>query len=148
MINEDYDISIIGIQSVDGESDEVILNTVGSYTKEGNSRYITYTEYDPETPSNSNLSTLKVDDDKVTLMSGEKETHLILEKGIRHKCCYDTGFGTLSMGVFTSVFSNCLDDSGGNLNVKYTLDIESSLSSCNEITVKVHRRNLGTLPQE
>ena len=141
MINEDYDISITGIQSIiDGEDDEISINTVGSYTKQGGARYITYNEYDPELPSSIHTSTLKVEPDCVTLISEQSNTRLILERGKRHRCCYDTGFGTLAMGVFTSTLLCDLKENGGRLNVKYTLDIDSVLSSCNEITVDVRRR--------
>lgn len=140
MLKEDYNISITGIQSLDGESDKINLNTVGSYTTRGNIRYIAYNEYDPENPETAHTSILKIENECMTVISPGSSTRLILEKGIRHRCCYDSGFGALTLGIFTSSFSSDLNDGGGKLNVKYTLDIDSSLSSCNEITVDVRKR--------
>lgn len=140
MINEDYDISIIGKQSYDGDAGEITLNTVGSYTKRGKIRYISYKEYYEGTASRT--AVLKIEDEKVTMIHGKSATRLVLEKGIRHRCHYDTGYGSLTLGIFTSDFISSLEDSGGRLNVKYTMDIDSSISSFNEITVDVKRRNL------
>ena len=41
------------------------------------------------------------------------------------------------VGVFTSSFSSHLNEQGGSLRVRYTLDINSSLSSNNEISVTI-----------
>lgn len=140
MLREDYDINIVGRQVYEDDSGEVTLNTTGSYTSRGNARFIAYKEYDTENPKVSFTSVLKVEPGKVTLMRSGSATRLILEEGRRHICLYDTGYGTLSVGVFTSQLSSSLGDQGGRVDVKYTLDIDSNLSSSNEITVEVKRR--------
>ena len=81
---------------------------------------------------------LKVDGgNTVTLMRGGGNTRLILEKGKRHQCQYDTGFGALLVGVFTSEVDSRLHDKGGELAVNYTLDINADLSSINEILITI-----------
>ena len=65
---------------------------------------------------------------------------MILEKGRRHLCLYDTGYGMLTVGVFTSQLDSSLGEQGGRVDIKYTLDIDSNLSSSNEITVEVKPR--------
>lgn len=143
MIDEDYLISIIGRQTVDGETGEVKLNTVGSYRKQGNARLIAYKEYDEDDPKRSRTAILKIEDNsKVTMMKAGTPTRLILEKGKRHTCIYGTEFGALSIGVYTSELKSELSDAGGKLSVNYTLDIESSLSSSNEILVEVRPGNI------
>ena len=135
-MKEDYLISIIGRQKVDGESGEVRLTTRGSYTVKGNSRYIVYQEYDEDSQLSPQTSILKVEDqeNRVTLMDG---TRLILEKGKRHLCQYDTGYGSLVVGVFTSTLRSSLGEKGGRVDINYTLDINSDLSSINEISITV-----------
>lgn len=145
MEKDNYTISITGKQAYDGESGEIALNTTGSYTQQGQSQLITYTEYDEDNPKISYTSMLKVEKDKVTMMRDGGDTRLILEKGKRHLCLYDTGFGTMTVGVFTSEFSSSLNPSGGALNIKYTLDIDSNLSSKNEIKVEVKPRKAESL---
>jgi Uncharacterized protein conserved in bacteria len=141
MLKENYNISIIGKQSMDGDDmNEINLNTVGSYTKRGHTRFIAYKEYQADNPKLSHTSFLKVELGKVTVMYGNSPTRLILEEGKRHLCLYDTGFGSLTLGVFTSAVDDNLDDNGGKLDVAYTMDINCNLSSCNEIHVEVSPR--------
>ncbi len=146
MLKEDYDISITGRQFYDTDSGEVVLDTSGTYTQRAGSRFIAYREYDEENPKVAHTSVLKVEDNKVTMMRSGSATRLILEKGKRHLCVYDTGYGTLTVGVFTSELHSDLKCKGGKLNIKYTLDIDSNLSSKNEITVEVKPKHIGKTP--
>lgn len=140
MLNDNYHIDIIGRQVYDAddvEPGEISLRTTGTYTERGGARFIAYKEYDEDNPRISHTAVLKVEPGKVTMMRAGSATRLILEEGRRHLCVYDTGFGTLSVGVFTSKLSSSLSRSGGKLKVQYTLDIDSNLSSCNELEVRV-----------
>ena len=140
MLKDNYHIDIIGRQVYDAddvEPGEVALRTTGTYTERGGARFIAYKEYDEENPRIAHTAVLKVEPGKVTMMRAGSATRLILEEGRRHLCVYDTGFGTLSVGVFTSKLSSSLSRSGGRLKVQYTLDIDSNLSSCNELEVRV-----------
>lgn len=137
-MQENYRISILGRQKVDGEVGEIELTTFGSYVKKGKSRYIVYKEYEEGLASQPRTSVLKIDgQDRVTLMRGTEGTRLILENGKRHLCQYNTGYGSMMVGIFTKRLNAALDDDGGKLEISYTLDINSTLSSINEITVTV-----------
>lgn len=140
MLKDDYDISITGRQEYDSDSGEISLSTTGSYTQRGGARFIAYKEYDEDNPKVSYTSVLKIEPGKVTMMRSGSDTRLILEKGRRHLCLYDTGFGSLTVGVFTHELTSSLGNKGGSLNVKYTLDIDSTLSSSNQILVEVKPR--------
>ncbi|MCY1712652.1 DUF1934 domain-containing protein [Caproiciproducens galactitolivorans] len=140
---ENYLISIKGRQRIDDETGEVELTTLGSYVRKGDSQYIVYKEYDTENSNAAKTSVLKVDGNKkVTLMRGGADrTRLILESGKRHLCQYDTGFGNMMVGVFTSKVKSELGDLGGKLEIYYTLDINSNLSSLNELFITVKEAN-------
>ena len=142
-MQENFLISIRGRQRVDDETGEVELTTLGSYVRRGDSRYIVYKEYTSEDKSRTRTSILRIDgSSKVTLMrGGEDSTRLILERGKRHLCQYDTEYGNMMIGVFTSRVRSELNDLGGKLEVSYTLDINSSLSSQNEIFITVKEAN-------
>ena len=140
MLKDDYQIDIIGRQVYDAddpEPGEVSLRTTGTYTERGGARFIAYKEYDEENPRVAHTAVLKVEPGKVTMMRAGSATRLILEEGRRHLCVYDTGYGTLSVGVFTSKLRSSLSRSGGKLHVQYTHDSDSNLSSCNELEVRV-----------
>ena len=87
-MQENYLISIVGTQEIDGEKDQIELTTVGTYVRKGNSRYIVYHEFNQDLPAGKVTSVLKVEDDKrVTLIrSGGQRSRLVLEKGKRHLC--------------------------------------------------------------
>lgn len=139
-MQENYLISITGRQLVDGEQGEINLTTYGSYALKGQKRYIVYKEY-PEDNAPPITSVLKIDPEKVTLSHTGDATRLILEKGQRHLCQYDTGVGSLMVGVFTKELESSLGEKGGELKINYTLDINSVLSSMNEIFVTVKEAN-------
>lgn len=139
MTKDTHDISIVGRQFYDDDTGEVLLSTTGVYTKRGSTRFIAYREYEEDNPSVSHTALLKVEDDKVTMSRSGTSTRLILERGQRHLCLYDTGFGGLTVGVFTSQLDSTLEDEGGKLDIKYTLDVDSSLSSRNEIQIEVRK---------
>lgn len=137
-MQENYLISIKNRQQMDGETGEIEVTTLGSYVKKGDSRYIVYKEYDTENNRPTQTSVLKVEgNSRVTLMRSEGKTRLVLEKGKRHLCPYDTGYGYMTIGVFTSRVSSSLTDLGGQVEVSYTLDVNASLSSLNEILITV-----------
>ena len=67
-MQENYLISIVGTQEIDGEKDQIELTTVGTYVRKGNSRYIVYHEDNQYFPAGPVTSVWKVEDDKrVTL---------------------------------------------------------------------------------
>lgn len=142
-MQENYLISIKGRQRIDDETGEIELTTLGSYVRKGDSQYIVYKEYDADNHNAAQTSVLKVDgNSKVTLMrTGADSTRLILENGKRHLCQYDTGYGRMMVGVFTSKVKSELGECGGNLEVNYTLDINSNLSSLNELFITVKEAN-------
>ena len=142
-MQENYLISIVGQQQIDGETGKIELTTLGSYITKGDTRFIVYKEYDPDNSNLSTTSILKVDrENTVTLMrGGAGHTRLVLEEGKRHLCQYDTGFGTMMVGIFTNSVRSRLEKGGGRLEISYTLDINSGLSSMNEIFITVKEAN-------
>ena len=140
--NNEYLISVTGIQEVDGEKDKIELQTVGKYTLKPDHAYIGYKEYDEENPSVSSNNIIKVEnDDKVTIIrNGETQTRLILEKGRRHLCHYRTIAGDLMIGVFADTINNDLKANGGKLSVSYSLDFNNELISNNEFYIDIQEK--------
>lgn len=141
MLKEDYRISITGTQSY-GDLDEgeetVTLDTFGTYCCKGNSRFITYKEYDEDDPKLSRTAIVKVENDRVvTMLKAGTATRLVLEEGKRHSCIYSTDFGPISLGIYTQSVQSTLGDRGGELSLGYTLDLNSTLTSYNRVHVRV-----------
>lgn len=138
-MNENFLINITGIQELDGQKDKIEMTTAGSYVMKKNHTYISYKEYDDENPQISSGNIIKVEgNDKVTIIrNGGKQTRLILEKGKRHQCHYRTIMGDLMIGVFADTINAELNEKGGKLHVKYSLDFNSDFVSNNEFYIDV-----------
>ncbi|MGN0501781.1 MAG: DUF1934 domain-containing protein [Ruminococcus sp.] len=140
---EKYLISIIGEQTLDGETDRVEVLTSGNYMIKKNHCYIGYKEYDEENPNKYSDNLIKVEDNIVTIIrKGEMQSRLMLEKGKRHQCLYQTVAGDLMIGVFTKTMKNTLNDKGGTLEVSYTLDFNTDLVSENRFIITVEEKNI------
>ena len=142
-MDENYILSVTGKQTVEDHSDKIELKTMASYVSKNGSRYITYKEYDTQNPNKKYRTTVKVGEGgTITVMKGGAESHnLILEKGVRHKCEYVTSFGIISLGVYTESVRIELGDNGGELEVHYSIDVQSELASKNELFLKIEEAN-------
>ncbi len=139
--NNKYLISIETRQVIDGESDKLEVITEGSYIMKNGRCFIGYTEYDQSSPENHYNNLIKVENNMVTITRrGEMKSQLMLEKGRRHQCIYNTGMGNLIIGVYTKTMKSSLDEHGGNLNVSYTLDFNNGLVSENSFDIKVEEK--------
>ncbi len=71
------------------------------------------------------------------LRSGAARSQLIIERGVRHQCLYGTGAGDLMIGVSGDEIVSRLTEDGGELEFKYSLYINTSLTSENEVYISV-----------
>ena len=102
MENQDkYMISIIGEQSLDGETDKIEVITTGKFMRKRDHYYIGYKEYSEENPAEYYDNLIKVEKNMVTInRKGQNQTRLILAKDRRHQCGYQTIAGAFSGGGF------------------------------------------------
>ncbi len=124
-------------QTTDGVTDESELFTRGEFRFHKGSYYIDYDESEATGYEGSHAQ-LKVDDNILTMTrTGKNFTGLIFENGVRHYCHYGTEFGSCMVGITTSVFRQNLTSDGGEISLKYSVDVNAGLMSENEITIKV-----------
>lgn len=131
-------ISIRGVQRVDNHEETIELMTEGDLSLRNDSYYISYNESEA-TGFFGSRTTLQVDPDNLVTMkrTGADRSQLIIESGRRHQCHYETGCGSLLIGVLGNDISSTLTERGGKLSFKYSLDINTSLASENEVYVDV-----------
>ena len=120
------------------ESDVIEMMTTGRFYRKNKLYYISYEETEA-TGYEGCRTTLKVGpNDKVTMTRfGPSRSQLIVEQGVRHQCQYDTGYGTMTIGVMGESFESTLSDRGGLLRFGYTLDIEATVASENTVSITV-----------
>ena len=140
-MDEKYRITVIGKQTVDGESDKIEVITAGDMTRADGKITITYPEYTEETPARQSDTTVTLDGRILSIdRTGEMSSHLILEKGVRHECLYSTPMGQMFIGIFTDEIHADLDEHGGEIRAAYQLDFNRVVVSYNEFYISVKEK--------
>lgn len=127
------------------EKDSTELITVGEYKSEDGVYTISYNDSEA-TGFEGCTTTLTVEKDKASLIrSGEKHnSNLIIEDGKKHHCVYSTPHGDLMVGVNAKKVIPALNENGGDLYLNYTIDINSTYMSDNELFIKVEETESET----
>ncbi len=141
-MKEDYLITVYGTMENDDDSDSIELLTRGNFVLKGDTFYITYKETEA-TGYTGSTTTVKVEgQSKVSMIrQGDSPSHLIIEKGCRHVCHYDTGAGALTLGVAADEISTKLTNNGGIVQFSYMLDVDSERVSKNSVKITVKSVN-------
>ena len=121
------------------EKEEFVeLMTRGQFVQKGGSYYITYKETET-TGYEGCTTTLKIaaDGSRVAMLrfgkGGGAGTQLLIEEGKRNLCHYETGYGSMTLGV---------TEKGGTAKFGYLLDANSAeLVSRNRLEVTVTHVN-------
>lgn len=149
-LKEDYIIRIksrieqrLDEPAAEEEKEEFVeLMTRGSFVLKGGSYYVTYRETET-TGYEGCTTTVKVakDESKVSMTRfGPAAGQLVVEKGIRHLCHYDTGYGAMTLGVAADEIHSRLTDEGGEVEFSYTLDADqNTILSRNLVRISVKR---------
>lgn len=133
-------IKMRSIQIVDGEETEVELLTKGDFAYE-NGRYRISYEDSEATGFENSVTVIEAEDNRMASVSrvGSAPSNLILEINKKHHCHYGTPYGDMMVGIFAHKIENRLSAEGGDLYMKYTIDINSSYVSDNEIIMEIER---------
>lgn len=138
-MKQDALIKIKGIQRAGGDDDVVEMLTTGSFAREDGNYIISYEESEATGFEGAQTTLLYEEaEGRVTLTrSGSVNTQLIVEKGKRHQCSYDLGFGSMIVGVNCSIIHSTLSEEGGQIAFAYSLDLNTALTSENQVLVAV-----------
>ncbi len=143
-LKENYIIRIKSRIEQDGETEQVELMTRGSFALRGGSYYITYRETET-TGYEGNVTTLKIaaDSSRVAMLRfGPQASQLVIEKGRRNLCHYETGYGSVALGVTADGIQCDLSPKGGTARFSYLLDGDvSTVISQNSLEVTVTHVN-------
>lgn len=141
MNQENYIITVVGRQTVDGEQDKIEVITAGDMTIEEGRITITYPEFTSDTPAKQTDTAVTLENGVLCIdRQGEMSSHLILEQGVRHECLYQTPMGQMFIGIFTDSITVDVDEHGGVINAAYQLDFNRSVVSYNEFNISVKEK--------
>lgn len=133
-------ISLTSIQHQDDDTSKTELLTKASFVRENGFDIISY-EDTSATGFEGSVTTIKVDSGKNAsiVREGTANSVLSLEIGRKHFCQYGTPYGCLQIGVYTHSIKNTIAEDG-RLYLKYTLDLNSSFLSDNEIIMTMQNQ--------
>jgi len=143
-MNKDVLITLKNVQSVDADHVETELITLGTFMSLGEDGYKIIYDESMVTSHEGTKTSLSCYGNRAASMerTGVMSANFMIEKDKKHHCHYGTPYGDFVIGIFTHEIINELTDSGGNLYFKYTLDVNSSYISDNE--VYVHIKSFGS----
>lgn len=132
-------INIKSIQHTEEDNDTTELFTYGFLSKSRNKdEYIVTYEESEATGFDGSYVVLDIKENIVKMQrKGAVSSSLIIEKGKKHHCHYGTEYGEFMIGINADDIKNDLGDSGGNLYLKYTIDINSGFLSENEMFINI-----------
>ena len=123
-MEEKYLITIKGTMEQDGQQESVELMTHGKFVQRNGACYIVYEETEATGYAGCTTTVKLSADNRMVTMTrfGKVPSQLVIEKGVRHICHYETGFGSVSLGVAADEITPELSEDGGRLQFSYTLD--------------------------
>ena len=154
-LKEDYIIRIksrieqrLDEPAAEEEKEEFVeLMTRGSFVLKGGSYYVTYRETET-TGYEGCTTTLKIaaDGSRVAMLrfgkGGGAGTQLLIEKGKRNLCHYETEVGSLTLGVTGDGIDCKLTEKGGSAAFSYLLDADDArIVSRNTLEMTVQHVN-------
>jgi uncharacterized beta-barrel protein YwiB (DUF1934 family) len=139
-MNKDVSINIKSVQIAEDERDTTELFTCGSFRarrgKDNNNYTLSYHESEVTGYAGNKISLAVTGDNMVVMQrSGDAPSNLIIEKGKKHHCHYGTPFGDFMVGISADDVQCNLNENGGDLYMKYTVDVNSTLMSQNEMFI-------------
>jgi uncharacterized beta-barrel protein YwiB (DUF1934 family) len=135
-------ITLKSVQWIEKESSETELITRGTAerTPDGGGVRICYEE-SAATGFDGCKTVLTCYGDDMATMTRDGglafSSDFVIEKGKKHHCHYNTPYGPLVLGVYTHAIENGLTESGGNLYMKYTIDVNSCYLSDTEVFLSI-----------
>lgn len=119
-------VSIIGETSIDGDGDKTELVTEGEYTFRNGKYLLRYREHLADVGGEC-TTVIKIDADSIVMSrNGNINTQMIFEEGKRHMSHYETPLGSFTIGVSTDMLKSEVGLDGGEVEIKYILDINNS----------------------
>ena len=138
-------LSIRGQQIFEGvqEPEVTELMTEGTLHMDDNHN-VTLTYQESElTGLEGTQTTIQVMPESVTILrEGEVNSQMVFQEGRKHLSLYNTPFGALTMGVNTRKMKVDLDETGGSIEIDYSIEIDHAVAGQNLFQIYVRTRNI------
>ncbi len=119
-------LSISGLQNPNTQDeDNISLLTEGFLFRRGKQFYISYEESELTGLRDTN-TVISVSEHRVSITrTGKYPSKMLFETGKSHMSVYPTDYGSLTIAVSTKGIENRLTDEGGELDIRYDIQIDN-----------------------
>lgn len=141
-VKEDYLMTMITHQDVEGEKEVIEMTAVAEFKGSANDYYISYSDDDGELKGCK--TTLHVENGSLITIrrEGAYDSHMVIEKNVRHVSHHNTPYGSFSMGFSAAEVESQMTKEGGKLNFKYSTDIDMRPVGEIEFEITIAQRNV------
>ncbi len=136
-------ISISGLQFELNSEEPVEVISVGEYFYRNGKHYVVYEELQMDDNSHEvTKNTIKISDNQVDIIKkGSNNVHMIFERNKKNVTFYNTPFGDLLFGLYTTSIRQSQKEEEIVVGLEYVLDINSNHVSDCSITIRITPRN-------
>lgn len=137
---KDILVSISGLQFEIDQDEAVEVISVGEYYNRNNKHYVIFEEMvEDENGHNSIIkNTIKISGKQVEIMKkGPNRMHMIFEENQKNMSYYETPFGTLLIGIYTTKIVIKEQENIINVTIDYGLEVNYTHVSDCTIDIKV-----------
>ena len=138
-------VSIKGLQFEVNEEEAVEVISVGEYYFRNDKHYLIYEDMITDGADGNHLTknTIKITKDQVDIMKkGASNVHMLFEKNKKNITFYNTPFGELLIGIYTTKMELKESEDKIELELEYALDINSNHISDCSIQIMVEPRGV------
>lgn len=143
-MTKDVMISIQGLQDYNETgADSIELTTAGKLRRLEEGYELSYEE-SALTGMEGTLTRFEIQPGRVLLTrSGQLNSEMVFEKGVRHLSLYDTPYGSMMVGVAARKVRSTINDCGGELEINYAIDIDHRLAGENSFSLQVRESHIS-----
>lgn len=136
---KDVVIDIKGVQGIDDQTDTIEFSTDGRYGIKDGEYYLSYNEGELLEGIDEVKTRIYIKNQNSVILQREGgiNSRMNIEKGVRNSCFYSTPIGDIAIGVFGQVIDFQLNESGGNIELQYTIDSNLQTISKNKVNISI-----------
>ena len=135
---KDVIIKIVGYQGLDNDTETVELTTEGKCGERNGEVLLSYVE--GELAGKKGIKTYlryKTPNTVILQRNGEVESRMVIEKGGRHTCIYNAGYGDLLLDIIGKEVEYQKNDNGFFIAMSYRIDAAGKPLSENKVEILV-----------
>lgn len=123
-MRDEYLIKVVTTQDVEGETEVIEMTTQATLNGENDDYCLSY--MDDTGDLEGCQTTLRVQNGNcVTIRrEGSYDTHMIVEKNVRHISHHNTPYGSFALGISAKNVESKIANDGGSLKFRYTTDVD------------------------